>query len=154
MKLISWNCSDHHALVVDTQYSEEKGMKAFQFEANWVKHEDFLRTMQEGWNGVDGIVEDRVLDLVRRLLSCQQKLLMWSKKEFPNFKKVITHLKNKLSRCYSGYMTATDLLEAEEVVRLLEEAWSNEESYWWQRSRVSWLNCGDKNSRFFHSTVV
>ncbi|KAI9119956.1 hypothetical protein K1719_008925 [Acacia pycnantha] len=44
--------------------------------------------------------------------------------------------------------------EAEEVTRELEEAWAHEEVYWWQRSRISWLKCGDKNTKFFHNNVI
>ncbi|GKD17719.1 reverse transcriptase, partial [Tanacetum coccineum] len=32
----------------------------------------------------------------------------------------------------------------------LELAWLREEMFWHQRSRVNWLNYGDRNSRFFH----
>ncbi|KAI9109829.1 hypothetical protein K1719_018870 [Acacia pycnantha] len=146
--------ADHHALLVDCCYSEEKNARTFQFEANWVQHADFLQIVHVGWNEVDGVVEDRVLDLVRRLQACQKKLVLWSKSEFPNFRKAIDQLKIKLGRCYSGGMSAARLEEAEEIVKQIEEAWRNEETYWWQRSRVSWLNCGDRNTKFFHNTVI
>ncbi|KAI9126362.1 hypothetical protein K1719_002783 [Acacia pycnantha] len=46
------------------------------------------------------------------------------------------------------------MVEAEQLVRQLEDAWNKEEIYWWQRPKIVWLNCGDKNSKFFQNNVV
>ncbi|KAI9118304.1 hypothetical protein K1719_010636 [Acacia pycnantha] len=146
--------SDHHALVIDCCYMEEKGVKPFKFEANWVQHDDFVEIVHEGWNGVDGTNVDKVLELVNRLDACREKLILWSKKAFPNFRKLISHLRSSLSSCHKGCMSAVKLSEAEELVRQIEDVWRKEEVYWWQRSRVSWLSCGDRNTKFFHSTVI
>ncbi|KAI9119593.1 hypothetical protein K1719_009469 [Acacia pycnantha] len=105
--------SDHHILVVDCCFCELKTPRPFRFEAVWVQHVDFLRVVKEGWANVEGIVDTKVQDLVRRLEACKEKLL-----------------------------------------RQLEEAWSQEEMYWWQKSRISWLECVDQNTKFFHSSVI
>ncbi|KAI9110475.1 hypothetical protein K1719_018341 [Acacia pycnantha] len=146
--------SDHHALIIDCCYQETKGNKTFQFEAIWTEHENFLPVVREGWREVEGEVEDKVMDLARRLKACQQKLWAWSKQEFPHFRGVISQLRHKLNDCYKGQMTEETLVAAEDLIRQIEETWRKEESYWWQRSRVSWLTCGDKNTKFFHNVVI
>ncbi|KAI9101525.1 hypothetical protein K1719_023769 [Acacia pycnantha] len=52
------------------------------------------------------------------------------------------------------YPTPHVLSAIEELTSQIEDAWAKEESYWWQRSRISWLNSGDKNTKFFHTSVI
>ncbi|KAI9121028.1 hypothetical protein K1719_008061 [Acacia pycnantha] len=69
-------------------------------------------------------------------------------------RKVIELLRKDLSLCYAGNFNAEKLVEAETLVKKIEEAWGKEEMYWWQRSKISWLTCGDRNTKFFHSSVI
>ncbi|KAI9082194.1 hypothetical protein K1719_035934 [Acacia pycnantha] len=114
-------------------FSAESGRrKKYVDKANWVKHDDFPRIVKEGWKEDGGVMENKVVELVRRLDSCRKKLLRWSKQEFPNFK--IDQLKHQLSICNEGYLTADKMKEAGELVRQIELAWDKEEAYWWQRN--------------------
>ncbi|KAI9084399.1 hypothetical protein K1719_033589 [Acacia pycnantha] len=133
---------------------KEKGVKPFKFEANWVQHENFYEIVHVGWNGVNESSNDKVLELIKRLYACREKLITWSSKEFSNFKKLVSHLRRSLSNCYRGGISAEKLAEAEELVGQLKDVWCKEEVYWWQKSRLPWLSCGDRNTKFFHSTVV
>ncbi|KAI9116722.1 hypothetical protein K1719_012380 [Acacia pycnantha] len=116
--------SNHHALAVDCCYCEERGIRTFKFEANWVHHDDFLQIVDKGWNEVEGAVEDSVSDLIRRMNACREKLIAWSKVEFPNYRKVIEQLKHMLHICHKGIMTAEKLMEAEDLVKQIEDVWN------------------------------
>ncbi|KAI9084983.1 hypothetical protein K1719_032975 [Acacia pycnantha] len=97
--------SDHHILLVDCCFLESKAPRPFKFEANWTQHEDFLKIVHEGWNDVGGVATCMMSDLVRRLEICKEKLVAWSKKAFPNFRKLINQLKCTLDRCNSSILT-------------------------------------------------
>lgn len=146
--------SDHHAVLVDCCFCGFKATRTFRFEANWTKHEDFLDAVKEGWADVRGEVANRIDDLIRRLKACKVRLVNWSKEAFPNFKRCIDQLKQKLECCNRGVLTEQTVAEAEHLTRQLEEAWAKEEVYWWQRSRIAWLSCGDRNTKFFHNSVI
>ncbi|KAI9089544.1 hypothetical protein K1719_029149 [Acacia pycnantha] len=97
---------------------------------------------------------NRIPDVVNRLTVCQKKLTGWSRIVFPNFRKSIEILRQKLNQCMMIYPTPHVLSAIEELTSQIEDAWAKEESYWWQRSRISWLNSGDKNTKFFHTSVI
>ncbi|KAI9110533.1 hypothetical protein K1719_018399 [Acacia pycnantha] len=76
----------------DCDYIDDKAPRSFKFEVSWTQHVDFISTVEMGWNDVDGDVGDKIQDLIRRLEVCRKKLMEWSRREFPNFKKIIDHL--------------------------------------------------------------
>ncbi|KAI9072249.1 hypothetical protein K1719_045798 [Acacia pycnantha] len=145
---------DHHLLLIDLFFCEFKAPRYFRFETSWALHEDFLEVVREGWADEMGPTENKVAGLVLRLKAYKEKLVRWSKSVFPNFQMLIDQLKQWLDRYNSGFLTEQTVTEAEELTRQLEEAWSQEELYWWQKSWISWLNCGDMNTKFFHNSVI
>ncbi|KAH0987413.1 hypothetical protein GBA52_014590 [Prunus armeniaca] len=44
--------------------------------------------------------------------------------------------------------------QEKELITRLSEAWMREDSYWKQRSRILWLNDGDRNTKFFHTSTA
>ncbi|KAI9100792.1 hypothetical protein K1719_024154 [Acacia pycnantha] len=143
--------SDHHALIVDCWFCDDKFPKHIKFEAAWAQHEDFLKIVGEGWNDVEGHLNNRLNDLIRRLATCQKWLVKWSR--FIETDKQLNLSASRLkTTCWfgmttkfsviaksyiivrAGQMSSAGLKEAEDLVKQLKEAWVREESYWWQRS--------------------
>ncbi|KAF7154618.1 hypothetical protein RHSIM_Rhsim01G0048000 [Rhododendron simsii] len=48
-----------------------------------------------------------------------------------------------------------DYMVEEKIIKnILGDLWQKDAMYWHQRSRIKWLQMGDKNSRFFHLSTI
>ena len=146
--------SDHHILLVNFCYTKSKKVREFKFEARWAKHEKFNQIVRKWWyiNELNDL--SSLLNFLTRLISCKKELARWSRKEFPNSKKIIAQLSLELADCLQNTINSDSKRNAEHIKIALEAVYDQEEEYWWQRSQIQWLQSGDKNSSFFHLSTL
>lgn len=113
----------------------------------WTKHIDFKEVVLKGWN--EGMVRNGMMGIQDRIRGCRLSLLKWNRDVFGNVSKKLHEksiiLEDKVHNPYvDGALDCIQSLRKE--VEALSEA---EEMMWRQRSRISWLKEGDRNTNFF-----
>ncbi|KAF7818437.1 reverse transcriptase [Senna tora] len=141
---------DHTPILLSTNpFPPLLGQKPFRCERIWLGRKDFSDLVRDCWSISPNINEG--LSLI------QDKAKTWNKNIFGN----VFYRKNRLMRRLNGINLALQkgqklrlsrleqvlAKESQEVLRIEEELWAS-------KSRIDWLQLGDSNTSFFHSSVV
>ena len=93
-----------------------------------------------------------------KLKALKSKIRMWNKEDFLNIFEDKRRLIRDIELIHQGGMKIgwdVGMKEKEkDLLGQLEAKERKEEIYWRQKSRVKWLQEGEKNSKFFHNSVV
>lgn len=126
--------------------------RPFRLQAAWFLHPHFLALVQKCW------ADDHQLDVVSKLQFLKQSCSLWNRRVFGN-------IFYRKSRCLARLQGIQVAMQDRPSMRLqlletslqteLNAILTQEEVYWRQISRVSWLKEGERNTRFFHlSTLI
>lgn len=91
---------------------------------------------------------DSVLTKINQV---RRKLVEWAKQQAISSKEHISENQNLLEQALSEHTPNAERIA--ELKGILETADGEEEAFWRQRSRIQWLNGGDRNSSFFHAVT-
>ncbi|KAH7865616.1 hypothetical protein Vadar_008962 [Vaccinium darrowii] len=146
---------DHIPLILNTEVPLFRVGKPFKFESFWTSEEGCQGVIEDAWSKqVEG---SPMYSVCQKLKACKEKLKEWSKRTFGDLRLKIElamgHLSKIQHNLSKGYK-ADFLMEEKKILQDLEDLWQKETMYWHQRSRIKWLQLGDRNSRFFHLSTI
>ncbi|KAL5538322.1 hypothetical protein UlMin_043071 [Ulmus minor] len=119
----------------------------FHFEHAWCEDPGCGDIINSSWLGSSGDLG--ISGLLDRIALCGKKLEVWGKDRFRHLNKEKKALQEKIS-CLSSLHDSGSWKILKECEKNLNSLLDKEERYWRQRSRVSWLKDGDRNTKFFH----
>ena len=141
--------SDHSPIMLCTAIKVPyKRKHRFKFENSWLLEDELKSVVSENWCFKDQL---NVLD---RLLKCSTSLSKWGRKLATRFKEKIVQQKSRVVEHYRR----KDELENAQVLKLhkgwLAKLLEQEEMFWKQRAKKFWLQGDDRNTRYFHASVL
>lgn len=146
--------SDHCPLILNCCIPLKKVPYSFKFESMWCTSdsEECGDVIVSSWNSSQG--GSPQVALVQKLKQCKEALKPWSKRTFRNNLEKIRSLKTQLGEIQGKPYSVENFQRENQIREELELTLLREEMYQHQRSRLNWIMYGDKNTAFFHATVI
>lgn len=135
--------SDHRPLLThfDDHLKKKKGL--FRYDRRLNEKPEVCQIVESTWKAS---CQDSVLT---KLCQVRHKLVEWAKEQTAASRDHLIRNQNLLEQELSKTIPNQDQIEV--LKKILSKAYAEEEDFWRQRSRIQWLNGGDKNSSFFHA---
>ncbi|KAM6580660.1 hypothetical protein CsatA_004434 [Cannabis sativa] len=147
--------SDHRAItaafnLLSAQTCKAKRRSHFRFEKMWLADPEYKDIIVDHW--LNSITSDPITVVSNNLKSCAENLQSWHERKYGSMKKNIKECQKKVETLNNSYINSSSHLdELKQAETILDELLEQEETYWQQCSRVDWLACGDRNTKFFHA---
>ena len=137
--------SDHRPVVTFFNDSVTKKQGVFRFNRALTENPEIEEVVEAAWN------HDPLASVISKLNACRRSIIKWAKEQNIKHNLVITQTQGELEKALSDAIPNPSLIET--LSEVLRKAYKEEELFWAQRSRISWLKSGDRNTGFFHAVT-
>lgn len=142
--------SDQLVLEVRRESWERHKPRIFRYEIMWERLEMLATEVKQAWCSAP---DRECLGGVMAALQCVQRALWsWSKQHFGSVSKEHEKLSQPLEEARSAMIQSRE--EVRSITDRMDELLYREEMMWLQRSRLTWLKEGDRNTSYFHRQAV
>lgn len=144
-------CSDHCPLLVSIVQEQRvcrRERQAF-YEIMWEREVSLDECIQEAWSHAD--TKGHLGTIHTALKGLMLSLKQWSADKFGSVRKKLEELRAMLASLQAA---GEDYRIIKVTISEMNELLYREEMLWLQRSRVSWLKEGDRNTKFFHQRAT
>ncbi|XP_071924745.1 uncharacterized protein [Coffea arabica] len=142
--------SDHFILMLDTVPATDRKKRRFFFNKRWLQKDGVQQVVEKAWNKEEQ--GSKMFKVTRKIRNCRIELLKWRNSFQANSRSKINALKKDLeeARNLEAVTRRKNLIEIKDK---LSTACKEEENFWRQKARISWVQEGDKSTKYFHTYV-
>ena len=137
--------SDHRHVAIYFNVLKHKSRSPFRFDRRLIEKPEIAELIKDAWN----LCEDA--SIIAKLNLCRRRIIDCAKEQQRNSCEKIKATHEELE------WELSDPNPNQPVITLLyatlDLAYKEEESFWRQRSRIQWLQGGDRNSSYFHAVT-
>ncbi|MQM03999.1 hypothetical protein Taro_036778 [Colocasia esculenta] len=147
--------SDHAPLLIDLHTSQSKPSR-FIFQNMWSTHDTFMNCVTQAWTAQDLWSPNPFIKLQAKLKVVKISLKLWNKNVFG-------HIDDNIKKAKEQITLKQEIFDSSPIVEHrsdLNKANANlkhilhcQEIFWCQKSRVKWLEEGDRNTTFYHAAI-
>lgn len=148
--------SDHCGLLVEVRETVIPGRRRgrrkprpFRYENMWKSHGEYMEFVNRTWDPGEGPCN--LTAVSSALMSVQSALKKWDREVFGSVKEKVKKLRADLEMERSQTLYTGPTTREREIVAELADVLAREETMERQRSRISWLREGDRNTAFFQA---
>lgn len=148
----STDFSDHAVITITLDPEIKRTKKPFRFYNFLLQSPEFLVLICESWFSIN-ITGSAMFRLSRKLKILKNIIREFSKHNYSGIEIKTAKAHEKLLMAQSIMLAAPSTSNAENELQAQhewEELSAAEASFFFQRSHINWLSCGDGNSRLFH----
>ena len=146
VSLLPWIGSDHRPLLLDTNENKRNKAFLFRYDSRWRLYPGLKQMVEQVYGQENSNLSYGIHSII---LQCIKALSRWRSKQITTSQKVIQRLKQEIQGVYDSPIIDYNLLTMLKAKFQLQ--YRLEEEYWRTKSRVLWLQAGDKNTKYFHN---
>lgn len=120
----------------------------FRFESYWLQNVDCDGIVQSSWDICSP--GSPMHQVTQKIIATRLSLNKWQKETFGHRGREMEMIRRRLQVLLGQFPSGENQQESFELSNRLEWLLAADSAYWKQRSKITWLADGDRNTKFFH----